>query len=236
MKKENIFWGIILILAAAGIIIGKLDLAPDMGIFPILATVFLLWVFIEGILNIDFSEILFSLAFLYIIYDKPLGIEALSPWTVLVAALFGSMGLNLLFGRWRKERKKKRWHEKKAGWKLNENSEQCSDADVYCKNDFGAGIRYINSDNLCHAYLENNFGSLTVYFDNAIIQEKTACVEINNNFGETTIYVPRGWDIQDELESVFGNIRRHGAPSGNGSTTLYLRGKTSFGQINVHCV
>ena len=42
MKKENIFWGIILILAAAGIIIGKLDLAPDMGIFPILATVFLL--------------------------------------------------------------------------------------------------------------------------------------------------------------------------------------------------
>ena len=40
---------------------------------------------------------LFSLAFLIIVNDELLGLEAITPWPVLGAALLGSLGLNLLF-------------------------------------------------------------------------------------------------------------------------------------------
>mgnify|MGYP006893000712 FL=1 len=38
-----------------------------------------------------------SIAFICIIYDDWLGITALTPWTVLGAALLGSIGLSLIF-------------------------------------------------------------------------------------------------------------------------------------------
>ena len=44
----------------------------------------------KGIRNVNFWEILFSIAFICIIYDDQLGITALTPWTVLGAALLGS--------------------------------------------------------------------------------------------------------------------------------------------------
>lgn len=51
----------------------------------------------NGIRNVNFWEILFSIAFICIIYDDWLGITALTPWTVLGAALLGSIGLSLIF-------------------------------------------------------------------------------------------------------------------------------------------
>lgn len=72
--------------------------------FSIILTVFFLWLFVEGIRNVNFWEILFSIAFICIIYDEPLGITALTPWTVLGAAFLGSIGLSLIFGG-----KKRKW-------------------------------------------------------------------------------------------------------------------------------
>lgn len=41
---------------------------------------------------------MFSLAFLGILYDKPLGIESLTPFPILAAALLGTIGGNMIFG------------------------------------------------------------------------------------------------------------------------------------------
>ena len=97
MKGKKIFWGIFFILAAVLVVISKLGIVPDIGVFTILVTAVLACTLIEGVRHLNFFEILFSIAFLCIVYDKPLGIEALTPWTVLAAALFGSIGLSMLF-------------------------------------------------------------------------------------------------------------------------------------------
>jgi hypothetical protein len=47
---------------------------------------------VKSLLRINFAGILFSIAFICIIYDKQLGITAATPWTVLIAALLGSIG------------------------------------------------------------------------------------------------------------------------------------------------
>ena len=104
MKSSKVFWGIFFILAAVYVVISKFGILPDIGVFSIILTVFFLWLFVEGIRNVNFWEILFSIAFICIIYDKPLGITALTPWTVLGAAFLGSIGLSLIFGG-----KKRKW-------------------------------------------------------------------------------------------------------------------------------
>ncbi len=234
MKKSKIFWGIFFILAAVIVVISRLGIIPDVGVFSILATVFLVWVFVEGIRTVNFFAILFSLAFISIIYDKPLGIEALTPWTVLVAALLLSIGLSMLF-----QGKRKKNQHIDTDWSRKRNiasSEQCSEKDVYCKNIFGAAIRYINSDNFCNAYLENSFGSTSVYFDNAVIQGTSADVEIKNSFGEMVLFIPKEWKVQKDIKQAFADIEETGVSAGSSSVTLYVHGETSFGSVEIHYV
>lgn len=235
MKKQKIFWGIFFIVVALLIIVSKLGLMPDVGVFSIFATIILLWMLIQGLKHINFYEIMFAIAFLCIIYDEPLGIEALTPWSVLAAALLFSIGLSMLFHGKRKYR-----HSVNIAGKNHEvfgnSSEQFSDERLICENNFGEAIRYVNSDNFRDAHLENNFGSLTVYFDNAIIQGDSAQVSIENNFGVTALYIPKEWKVVTNLEHSFGSIDEYGASDGSSDTALYIQGETNFGHIELHYV
>ena len=96
MKSSKIFWGIFFILAAIYVVISKFGILPDVGVFSIILTVFLIWMLLEGIRNVNFYGILFSIAGFCIVYDDQLGITELTPWTVLGAALLGSIGLSMI--------------------------------------------------------------------------------------------------------------------------------------------
>lgn len=96
-NSGKILWGLFFILAAVYVVVSKLWIMPEVSVFSILLTVFFIWLFLNGIRNVNFWEILFSIAFICIIYDDWLGITALTPWTVLGAALLGSIGLSLIF-------------------------------------------------------------------------------------------------------------------------------------------
>ena len=114
MKSSKVFWGIFFILAAVYVVISKFGILPDIGVFSIILTVFFLWLFVEGIRNVNFWEILFSIAFICIIYDEPLGITALTPWTVLGAAsradLVRRLGKGLRAGCGKAEGRKRQYH------------------------------------------------------------------------------------------------------------------------------
>ena len=60
MKSSKIFWGIFFILAAIYVVISKFGILPDVGVFSIILTVFLIWMLLEGIRNVNFYGILFS--------------------------------------------------------------------------------------------------------------------------------------------------------------------------------
>lgn len=235
MKNRKIFWGIFFILAAIYVIISKLGILPDIGVFSIVLTVFMVWMFIEGVHHVNFFGILFSIAFICIIYDEQLHITELTPWTVLGAALLGSIGLSILFRDKRKSWKKDIDWVGKSGISGSSN-EQCSGEHVSCENNFGSAIRYINSDNFCNAHVENNFGTMTVYFDNAIIQGTAAYVEIENNFGETNLYIPKEWKMENCLDRAFGWVSEKGKSLGTSNAVLYLRGSANFGAINIYYV
>ena len=50
---------------------------------------------------------LFSLAFAAILFDEALGIEAITPWPVLGAALLGTIGLNMIFNKNKRDKNQK---------------------------------------------------------------------------------------------------------------------------------
>mgnify|MGYP006073058721 CR=1 FL=1 len=84
-KRHDLFWGFVFIILAVILILSQLGLLGDMriGIWTLLATVFLLSILLKSLFSISFWGILFSIAFLCILYDEPLGITALTPWTGL---------------------------------------------------------------------------------------------------------------------------------------------------------
>lgn len=234
MKSSKVFWGIFFILAAVYVVVSKFGILPNISIVRIGVTLLLVWMFVEGVRRVDFFGILFSIAFLCIVYDKPLGITELTPWTVLGAALFGSIGLTLIFGSYKKNKRLKNMQN--AAEYAGSSSEQCTGERLKVENRFGTAMRYINSDNFKSAELENNFGSLSVYFDNAIIQEGSAMVNVENDFGETNLYIPKEWQVRSHLERSFGAVNEIGSSEGSSSTVLFLNGSTSFGEINIRYI
>lgn len=260
MRKRNMFWGILFIVMAIIIVVSKLGIMPDIGVFSILATVFWVWVFANGLRHMNFYELLFPIAFLCIIYDKQLGIEALTPWSVLAAALLGSIGLSMLFSGKKKNHIgiSVNWNDswdkncngqsmdgcgqyvgKKAADSSRHgmgNSEQCCDEHIYCENNLGSVIRYINSDNFCDAHLENNFGNMIFYFDNAIIRQESARIEIENSFGQVELYIPKEWQIRTDIDTAFGSLKEYGTYSANSNIILYIHGESSFGNVDLHYI
>ena len=218
-NSGKILWGLFFILAAVYVVVSKLWIMPEISVFSVLLTVFFIWLFLNGIRNVNFWEILFPIAFICIIYDDWLGITALTPWTVLGAALLGSIGLSLIF-------KKKSGHSPSISFEFD------SDSD----NEDGTAIKYVNSDNLCMADVDNSFGSLTVYFDNAIIQSGSAKIKVDNSFGETNLYIPKEWKTENNLGQAFGSVKTYGVCEGSSNNTLKLKGETSFGEINIYYI
>lgn len=237
MKNRKIFWGIFFIVMAVIVVISRLDILPNVSVFAFLATVLLGWVVVDGIRHRNFYEILFPIAFLCILYNEPLGLESLTPWTVLAAALFLSIGFTLLFGS-KKQYKRAiefEWNNNNSNG-IGKSSEQCGGEYIRCENNFGTAIRYIHSDCFCKARLENNFGTMTVYFDNVIIQGNIAYVKVDNNFGEMILYLSKEWRIQNHLAHCFGGVNEHGKPIETSSVTLCLHGDTSFGNVDIYYV
>ena len=101
MKNRNIFWGLLFIITAVLIVIDNTMVdGLEIGVVQILITVFMLCFIIKSITKLFWPGVLFPLAVLYLIYSKYIYVLSLSPlstWQVLLVALFGSIGLSLVF-------------------------------------------------------------------------------------------------------------------------------------------
>lgn len=233
MKRgKEIFWGLLLILGAVFIIVNKMGYFQNIGVFTVIFTVFLAGILIENVLQRSFGGILFSLAFLGILYDKQLGIESLTPMPILLVALLGTIGLNMIF---KKERHIKiergHWEDAKEIVDVEEEEQ------IQCAVSFSSTTKYINSPHFRHAYLKSAFGSLSAYFDNAVIEGEKAVAEVDISFGNMELYIPRDWKVILDVDTSFGGVEEKGrynsAEEGN---TLLICGRVSFGELEIHYI
>lgn len=240
--KKNYFWGSFLILAAAYLVVSQMGYLPKMGPFTLIFTVVCLAVMISSIPRLNFGGILFPLAFIGIMYDKQLGITAITPWTILLVALLATIGLHLLFGRFRK--KHRHWHihphkeisgydTESANGKDDADTESVEDEFVWIRVSFSSVIRYITSANLQTVNIEASFGSAEVYFDHASIPSGNVTVNVDVNFSGVELYVPHNWQVINHVSSSFGAVNEENKHIGELTGTLTLEGSNSFGGITI---
>ncbi len=227
--KSNFFWGIFFLVAAVFLIIGKLDIFADFSIFKLIITVFLAAWFLQSLGKRDFGGILFSIAFLCILYDEFLGIEALTPWTVLGAAAFGSIGLSFLF-------KKTPAYNQNYTYRrpvYSGDTESIKNGIFTFSNSFGETVKYVNSDDFIQANINNSFGDSKIYFDDALIQNGEAHINLNIKFGSTELFFPKTWNVINQATASLGSIEEKNRSCSNGSPTVIINGQVAFGSVSI---
>ena len=174
---------------------------------------------------------LFSLAFLVIVNDEFLKLEAITPWPVLGAALLGTIGLNLLFPKFGRTKSGKliAGGEHRVG-------DTASGDGVFYENAFGSAVKYVVGE-ISQIYVDNAFGSMEVYFTDVVLKEQSVRVNVDSAFGKVTLYVPRDWKVVNNVTLVFGSGNYSDYENhSQGENTLYISGNIAFGSLLIHGV
>ena len=232
---NKLFWGMLFIAGAAFLIADRMGYwseTQSVTVIGIFFTIFFIWMVFQGIYQRNFFLILFGLSLIAIQYDRPLGITAITPWTLLSAALLASIGLTIIFParKFSKNGNMKNFEFIDKGEKVFE--EQDGEV-IHFKSSFGECVKYINTDALVNVKLDNTFGTMKIFFDNAVIKNGVADVSISNSFGETILYIPKTWNVENHVKTSFGSMKFEGMQSTQGCPTLRIYGSVSFGEITI---
>lgn len=233
MRKKDITLALILILIAVYLIVSRLHLMPKLPVFTILFTVLFLYAAFRGFMRRHFFEAMVSLGIVGCINDNLLGIEELTPWTLMAAAVLIGIALDMIF----KDKKKDVYIESNPYRDNHNNGRVENGADgefVKVENSFGTVSKYVNSGCLREARIENSFGTCNIFFDNAILGNARAQIKVENSFGTTNIYLPCIWRVNVSQETALGAVKFRGSgSSAQDAPTVDLRLECSFGEIMV---
>ena len=223
----------VLLLGAVALLMGRLGYLKGVGFWTILFSACLIGILIKGIFRLKVGSILFSLAFLIIVNDELLHLEAITPWPVLGAALLGTIGLKLLFpnlGRFRRGHFIQHVRNENLLCDINQDNQEGKRMSY--DNVFGSANKYI-SGMVSDVNVDNVFGSVEIYFTDALLSSHTASVNIDSAFGSVTLYVPLNWQVEMNMECVFGSQGERGRSNPDGINVLYVGGDVIFGSVEV---
>ncbi|MBQ3928016.1 MAG: hypothetical protein II710_05200 [Clostridia bacterium] len=241
MKKDRIFWAIVFILGAIGLIFRAVK--PDLAIFTLP-----IWKWLIGALllnwlinNVVFGETLarhldvfFPLALMYILIRPELAEWTNTPldnmvqwWIVLLIAALLHMANHLILDLFRKPKGLNIIH--------GEVTEDHEDEEPKAQNNnrFSSSAVYLNATKESH-YVMNRFGQQVVYFQNTDVENlpETMELKVDNAFGQTIIHVPSDWAVKNDVDSAMGNVT--GRIRDTGKRTLHLVGKNRFGELLIN--
>jgi len=225
MKTRKIFWASFFIIAAVLLIISQLGYLGGINFVSLLLTILIAAIAVKSITSRTISVFLFCIAFLCIIYSGPLGLEKITPWPVLGAALLLSIGISILV-----KPKHRRLH---MDDRFKDTVENDSGSDVYCDTHFASVIKYVESADFRHADISCRFGGAKIYFDKAAVRGGTGEIDVDVSFGGVELYIPKEWAIENSINAFAGGVdeKNHHDPSGD--IIVRLSGRISFGGITI---
>lgn len=237
--SKNVIWGALFLIGAVALLVNKLGflniLLGGMSFFQIVITVFLVGVLVKGMAKHSFGQILFSIAFIIIVNDEVLHMEALTPMPVLGAALLGTIGLHLMFPRVRSGYGRFLTINGREVAFAPSDGESREGTRLCYENCFGESVKYVSGE-ISRVKLENSFGSLQAYFTDAQLKEGTAEVIVDNSFGSTILYIPADWKVIMNVDNSFGGTNEKGQCNPEGSLVLYVKGEVAFGRLQIRYI
>lgn len=239
-KVSTWFWGFFFICAGALVVVNQLGIMQTgVSLINLVFAILLAAIIINSIVHLNFFGILAPIAVLCIIFSDEWGLGAITPWTVIIAAVLGSIGLEIIFHSRRRiswswsscdGRGKNNRHDKT----YNKISAESIDGDIVnCDVRFGAGSKYLHSENLELVRINCNFGAAEVYFDQARLNENGATVEIDASFSGIELYIPREWRVECGVSTVLGGVENGDNLIESNLPTLRINGRISLGGIDI---
>lgn len=230
--KKSIFWGVIIILLGVYVIASKLMVLPSIPVIKIAFTILLAYIIFNGIRKLHFGEIFIPLAIIAWMFDSYLGIENLTPWPVLLAAVLLSIGFGMIF--------KKRRFVVKSGRDIsmatfdNVDINEADGSTITVKNTFGELSKYVNSNDFTNGEIKNTFGETRIYFNNAVMADGKATLYIDNTFGEVCVYLPNTWRMEMKRNNSFGDISVKGTGNNDmDAPFIKIEANNTFGDISI---
>ena len=225
MKKNKIFWGVILIAAAVLLLLDALEVTlplanalGDVSIFSIVFGVLILCFIGSKLIRGEFHEIFLPLALLFAIFEKNIAYllhredpNLIQNGILFLVAVLLTIGVSrLTTGR-------------KGIFRTNVKRG-------------GRSTVYVDCANFVTEEIENNMGSCNVHFTNAEAYTGGGVLEVENNMGSMVIHVPSTWHVVSAIENNMGSasIPAHEA-SGDGPT-LTITGENNMGSLRVEYV
>lgn len=228
MKNGKILWGVIFVIAGITLILGNLGYMGDVNFVSLTLSIILVAVSIKSIISRNFYGTFIPLALIGILFDKELGIEAITPWTILIAALLLSIGFSMIFS------KKKSKHKYNKNKIPNFTEEDINDESyVNFETAFTGSAKYIKSTDFKQGTFECSFGSMKIYFDNAIIKDEMAFIDLEASFSGVELYIPKEWSVRNDLDVSMGKVEEENNSVSTGSPVIVLRGDVSFSSVDI---
>ena len=231
MKNRNWFLGFFFVLAAIFLIASQTGSFGNIGVLSILAGILLVSLMVQSIVSLNYFGIFMPIAFLYMIFAKPLDFVYISPWQLIIAAVLTSIGFSILFHT--KPKYNKCWHGKGEGF--SQTTETIDDNNPYAKVSFGSSSKYLHSDCLKTGQFTVSFGELEVFFDQARLDPNGAEIFLDCSFGAIKLYIPKHWRVQDSLHASLGGVDNNTrtAKPDMDSPILNLTGNVQLGGIEI---
>ena len=236
-NRKSVIWGILLILFAAYVVVNKLGVFVDIPVVSILLSVVFIYFIINWLIKRNFFEVFFPAALIGCMFDEEIAsftgteFDKLTPWTLLFVAVLLSIGFDMIF---KKNNYIRIGHDEFHGNFTEETSE---DGFVKIDSAFDGATRYVNSPCFERAQIHNTFGKNVVYFNNAIMKNGNATINVENSFGQTVLYIPKTWRADVIRDCSFGDVKIFG--SGNADMDapyVKIKAEVAFGDIEIYFV
>ena len=236
-KKDRIFWAVIFILGAVGLILRAVN--PGLAIFELplwkwfLGALILYWLLnnvIGGRTLARHLDVFFPLGFAYILLREQLAgwfgfdKDVINPWIVLLIAALLHMANHLIFDHFTRSNRLIVIDGDKGSTEKEE---------AYAnRNSFSSRAVYLDALKANH-YVMNRFGQQEVYFQNTDVVNGPETIElkVSNAFGQTIVHVPSDWAVKNDVDNSMGSV--DGQIRETGSRTLHLTGTNRFGELSI---
>ncbi len=247
-KLRNVSCGLLLIAIAALLIANQLGYEfalKGLGWFDFVILAICACATVGGLIQGKLWEAAFGIGIGYCVVAESFGLPEISWWIMLLAIGVGGCGLKMIFRGNKKHTIKINGEEcviDSDGIREGDDRVFSSDGEDYTSEDilrgdvvFSSMVKYVESKDFRGGSSDVVFSHVKYYFDRAELHDGYARVELSSVFSGVDIYVPRDWNIENNMDRVFGSCNVK-SKHGEAGPTLILDGECVFGSVTVHFV
>ncbi|MGI6265253.1 MAG: LiaF transmembrane domain-containing protein [Acutalibacteraceae bacterium] len=218
-SRNSVFWGVVLVGAAVLLILqgAGVSIGYEISLWRILLGALCLAWLIDRLAERQFAEILFPLAFGFLLFEGPIahalgrpGDDLISNWTVLLAALLGTVGLKAILPKRQKD-------------------------GVISASQLGSATLYLDAADLQNAEINDHMGAVQAYVTNRDAYPGNGVIRVHDNMGTVKLYLPREWNVVVHSHDNLGGVHVPEQPDGVFSHAVTVEVFDNMGSVSVLC-